>query len=148
MLRSDWIPSKILNPLAGKSKFFVKDSLHFLQLLKSVDLQSLDTLVTLEVVSIFTNLPIDEVLQLSDISSRTITHCPNDLSYRSKLSWNYWNLVSEPYVFKRTISYSNRNPTLLWEALYFRSTVISLLNILKKRLLTQSNIHSQFGFDM
>jgi hypothetical protein len=35
---------KILSPFAGKSESFVKNSGHFIQLLKSVNLQSLDTL--------------------------------------------------------------------------------------------------------
>jgi hypothetical protein len=37
---------------------------HFIQLLKSVNLQSLDTLVSFDVVSLFTNVPVDEALQV------------------------------------------------------------------------------------
>jgi hypothetical protein len=53
----------ILCPLAGKSESFVKNSGHFLQLLKSVILQSPDALVSFDVVSVFTNVPVDEALQ-------------------------------------------------------------------------------------
>jgi hypothetical protein len=52
------------SPLAGKSESFVKNSGHFVQLLKSVKLQSPDTLVSFDLVSLFTNVPVDEALQL------------------------------------------------------------------------------------
>jgi hypothetical protein len=55
---------KILSPLARKSESFVKNSGHFIQLLKSVNLQSLDTVVSFDVVSLFTNAPVDEALQV------------------------------------------------------------------------------------
>jgi hypothetical protein len=51
---------KILSPLAGKSESFVKNSGHFVQLFKSVNLQSSDTLVSSDVVSLFTNVPVDK----------------------------------------------------------------------------------------
>jgi hypothetical protein len=56
--------NNILTPLAEKSESFVKNSDHFLQLLKSVNLQSLGTLVSFDVVSLLTNVPIDETLQV------------------------------------------------------------------------------------
>jgi hypothetical protein len=55
---------KILCPLAGKSESFVKYSGHFVQLLKSVNLRSLDTLVSFDVISVFTNVPGDEALEV------------------------------------------------------------------------------------
>jgi hypothetical protein len=57
------IPRKMLSPLSGKSESFVKNSGHFIQLLKLVNLQSPDTLVSFDVV-IFTNVPVDEALQV------------------------------------------------------------------------------------
>jgi hypothetical protein len=56
---------KTLSALAGKSEFFVKDISYFIQLLKSVVLQSLGTLVSFESVSTFTNFPVDEVLRVT-----------------------------------------------------------------------------------
>jgi hypothetical protein len=55
---------KILIPLAGKWKSSVKNVSHFLQLLKTANLQSLDTLVNFDVVSLFTNVPVSEALQV------------------------------------------------------------------------------------
>jgi hypothetical protein len=55
---------KILSPLAGKSKYFVKNSGHFVQLLKSLNHQLLDTLVSFDFVSLFTNVSVDESLQV------------------------------------------------------------------------------------
>jgi hypothetical protein len=54
---------KILSPLAGRSESFVKNTGHFIQLLKSVNLRRQDTLDSFEVVSLFTNVPVDEALQ-------------------------------------------------------------------------------------
>jgi hypothetical protein len=55
---------KMLSPLAGKSETFIKNLGHFVQLLKSVNLQSLDTFISFHVVSLFTNVPVDVALQV------------------------------------------------------------------------------------
>jgi hypothetical protein len=55
---------KIPSSLAGKSESFVKYSGHFVQLLKSVNFQSLYALLNFDVVSLFTNVPVDEALQV------------------------------------------------------------------------------------
>jgi hypothetical protein len=54
----------IVSPLAGNSESFVKNSGHFVQLLKSVNLQSLVSLVSSDIVSLFTNVPVDKALQV------------------------------------------------------------------------------------
>jgi hypothetical protein len=54
---------KILRPLAGKSESFIKNLGNFVQLLKSVNVQSIDTLVSFDV-SLLTNAPVDEALQV------------------------------------------------------------------------------------
>jgi hypothetical protein len=53
----------IPSPLAGKSGSFADDSDYFVQLLNSVNLQCLDILFSL-LVSLFTNIPANEVLQV------------------------------------------------------------------------------------
>jgi hypothetical protein len=55
---------KILRPLVGKSESFVKNSGHFVQLLRSVTFQFPNTLGIFDVLSLFTNVPVDEVLQI------------------------------------------------------------------------------------
>jgi hypothetical protein len=55
---------KIQIPLAGKSESFVKNSDQFVQLLKSVNLQSSDARVSFVVVSSATTVPVAEALQV------------------------------------------------------------------------------------
>jgi hypothetical protein len=55
---------RIFSHLAGKSQSFVKNSDHFVQLLKAANPRSQDTLVNFDVVSLFTNVPVDETLQI------------------------------------------------------------------------------------
>jgi hypothetical protein len=55
---------KLLSPLAGKSESSVKNSDNFIQLLRYIDLQHLDILVSFIVVSLFTNVPVDEPLEV------------------------------------------------------------------------------------
>jgi hypothetical protein len=52
---------KILRLLAGKSESFVKNLDHFVQFLKSVNLQSVDTVVSFDDVSLLTNAPVTKV---------------------------------------------------------------------------------------
>jgi hypothetical protein len=54
----------ILKPLAGNSEASVKNSDHFIQLLKPIELQDQDILFSFDVVSLFTNVPIEESLQI------------------------------------------------------------------------------------
>jgi hypothetical protein len=65
---------KILSPLSGKSKTFVKNSSHFIQLLRSVNLESTDILVSFDVVNLFTNVPVEEAYKSSVVSSRRMRH--------------------------------------------------------------------------
>jgi hypothetical protein len=55
---------RILRPLSGKSESYIKNSYHFVQLLKSVTIQATDILVSFDVVSMFTNIPVDEALDV------------------------------------------------------------------------------------
>jgi hypothetical protein len=56
------------SPLADRTDSFVKNSGHFIEFLKSVNLRGKEILVSFDVVRLFTNVPVDEALQ--DIRSR------------------------------------------------------------------------------
>jgi hypothetical protein len=49
---------------SGQSESFINNSGHFIQLLKLVNLQSPHTLVSFDVFSLFTNVQVDEALQV------------------------------------------------------------------------------------
>jgi hypothetical protein len=50
--------------LVGKSQSFVKNSGHFIELLKPISVHLLDILASFHVISLFTNVPVDEALQV------------------------------------------------------------------------------------
>jgi hypothetical protein len=54
---------KILSPLAGNTCFFVKDSEYLIKSIQDINLQNGDSLVSFDV-SLFTNIPVEEVLQV------------------------------------------------------------------------------------
>ena len=56
--------SKIISPLAGSSDSFVKDSKHFVDGMKDVRLCSDEVMVSLDVKSLFTNVPVQEAVEV------------------------------------------------------------------------------------
>jgi hypothetical protein len=55
---------KILTPLTGNTNSFVKNSEDFIKTIQDINLQKEDCLVSFDVVSLFTNVPVEEVLQI------------------------------------------------------------------------------------
>jgi hypothetical protein len=56
----------LLKPHIGKTSSYIKDSTHFIEKIKDLQLERDDLLVSFDVVSLFTNVPIKEVLQHID----------------------------------------------------------------------------------
>ena len=56
--------SGFLNPLTGKSAHHVKNSFHFIEILKSLKIKPDDLMVSFDVVSLFTKVPVEESLIL------------------------------------------------------------------------------------
>jgi hypothetical protein len=69
----------ILSPLVGKSPSYVKDSKHLVEMLSQVTVQPDDIMASFDVESLFTNVPIEETLEIlkdklekdTDLSTRT-----------------------------------------------------------------------------
>jgi hypothetical protein len=55
----------MLRSTSEKSESFVKNSGHFVELLKSVNVESLDTFDSFDAVSLLANVPVDEALQVA-----------------------------------------------------------------------------------
>jgi hypothetical protein len=70
---------KILSPLAGKSKSFVNNSGYFLQLLKSVNHQPIDTFVSFGFVSFSLMYQSMKPCKSLEIRSVTMTHWKNGM---------------------------------------------------------------------
>ncbi|XP_047989338.1 uncharacterized protein LOC125228720 [Leguminivora glycinivorella] len=56
--------ASVLQPLVGKTSSFVKDSRHFVDILKDVKLEPDDIMVSFDVESLFTNVPVKECLEV------------------------------------------------------------------------------------
>jgi len=56
--------SELLNPLTGKSAHHVKNSFHSIEILKSLKIKPDDIMVSFDVVSLFTKVPVEESLTL------------------------------------------------------------------------------------
>ena len=55
--------SKLLQPFIGQTETFIKDSTHFIEKLKDIKLTPEDRLISFDVVSLFTKVPVEETLQ-------------------------------------------------------------------------------------
>ena len=56
--------TKLISPLAGKSDSYVKNSEHFISMIKDLNLGPDETLVSFDVSSLFTNVPVDEAVEV------------------------------------------------------------------------------------
>jgi hypothetical protein len=61
-----------ISPPAGKSESFAKNSGYFIRLLKYVNFQSPDTLVSFNVIRVFTSVPVDEAVQVNSDNSKSL----------------------------------------------------------------------------
>ncbi|XP_071794470.1 uncharacterized protein [Asterias amurensis] len=57
--------TKLLHPLVGKTPHHVPNSAGFIDIIKGIELQSSDILVSFDVKSLFTNVPTDEACQIT-----------------------------------------------------------------------------------
>ena len=56
--------ASLLSPLAGKSDYYVKNSEHFINAIDDITLEQDDVLVSYDVRSLFTNVPVDEAIEV------------------------------------------------------------------------------------
>ena len=54
--------TRILSPLAGQGPSHVRNSADFVQRIRQIDLAETDVMVSFDVVSLFTNVPVDEAI--------------------------------------------------------------------------------------
>lgn len=103
---------EVLSPLAGKSESFVKNLGHFIQLLMSVNLQTLDTLVS-------TDVPIDETLQVI----RNMLHNDNTLvewsALQVKAIMELVEVCLRTTYFKVDYKFFHPKDSMVWEAVTY-----------------------------
>ena len=56
--------SSMISPLAGKTDSFIKDSAHFVDLVKDIKLSEDEIMISFDVKSLFTNVPITEAVEV------------------------------------------------------------------------------------
>ena len=54
--------AKLLSPMSNMSDSYIKDSGHFMSIIKEVSIEEDDLMVSFDVCSLFTNVPIDEAI--------------------------------------------------------------------------------------
>lgn len=69
--------ARIVSPLVGKTSSFVKNSAEFVQMMRQMKVDSKDILVSFDVVNLFTNILIDEALQVMTELLRSNTSLAN-----------------------------------------------------------------------
>lgn len=68
--------ARILTPLTGKSTSFVKNSAHFVNTISEVEIEDHNRLVSFDVVSLVTRVPIDEALAVVAQDDTLFEHTP------------------------------------------------------------------------
>ena len=74
--------ASIISPLAGKTGSFVKNSGHFLEMIKTEYIKEDEIMVSFDVVSLFTNVPIQESIQIIQL----LLQRDEELENRTELS--------------------------------------------------------------
>ena len=56
--------AKLITPLSGQTPSFVKNSQHFVEFVKDIELRSNEVMVSFDVKSLFTTVPVDEAIEV------------------------------------------------------------------------------------
>lgn len=138
MLCLGWFPSE----------YIMKNSDHFLQLIKSVNLQNSDTLITFYVVSLFTNVPFDE--GRSTISNRLQNdHTLAEWSMvQIKAIMDLLEVCLRTNYFQVEDRFFRQKDAWLWQALCPWFLVTSSCRILSNWLMTWHNTNRHSGFNI
>ena len=132
--------ARILSPLAGQTSSFVKNSMHFVRKIKNTPLDESDVMVSFDVVSLFTKVPVNEAIDAisemlkkdETIDERT-TMSPSEVCRLTALC-----LRSTYFRFKDSF-YEQRDGTAMGSPL---SPVVANLymEVFKKRALSSSTL--------
>jgi hypothetical protein len=105
---------KIQSPLVGNTDSFVKNSEHFIKSIQDINLQSEECLVSFDVVSIFTNVPVEELLQVIRNRLSTDPSFPERLPSQDVmellyicLTATYFQFVDKLYQLKQSMAMGN-----------------------------------------
>jgi hypothetical protein len=90
---------KIISPLVGNTNSFVKNSEHFIKSIQDINLQNEDCLASFDVIRLFSNVPMGEVLQIirnrlnrdSSFSERSPLHVDDVMEFFFNLVG--WDLI-------------------------------------------------------
>ena len=96
--------ARILSPLVGHAESFIKNSSHFVKDLGQLSLEKNSRMMSFNVVSLFTRVPIDEALQvISTLTSRLWT----EQASRQMSSANTWSFACAQPTSRLRMGYSS-----------------------------------------
>jgi hypothetical protein len=122
---------KILVPLIGNTDSFVKNSEHLIQLLEDINLRNWDILVSFDVLSLFTNVPVAEILQVikNKLCMDPTVSDPSPLQVDDVME--LLEVCMKTTYFQLEDKFYQQKMVWLWAVHYLRLSVIYSWNILR-----------------
>ena len=131
-------PSKyiasIISPLAGKTGSFVKNSGHFIEMIKTEYIKEDEIMVSFDVVSLFTNVPIQESIQIIQLLLPKNEELENRTELSVEIVSNLLELCLSSIYFCYKGFFTHKRRDQPWVPKFHLSLLTFTWNFLKKWL--------------
>ena len=139
--------ARVIGPLVGHSEHHIINSVDFVKKVQNLELSPTDKLVSYDVCSLFTSIPIDKAIKV--IAQKLIMD--PTIKDRSELSINklvnFYKCVLIPPIFSTTTHFISKELELQWVHQFHPYWLICTWKVLKRKLCQQLEILHLFGLD-